>query len=186
MLSQYISGNPKNVEVSNGDKSILSNFYPCQINVFGESFSSAEQAYQLIKAIRTSTLIAAEKIREAKTALDCKMIGKTVSGSPQWRLEAKSVMEEIIDAKVSQLSEMKKLLSSSKPSVIFAHSVYDRYWGSGLDADKTLHTNPDAWPGRNVLGKIIKQCAEKCRARPRAWSQPRHQRKTRQNEIDSY
>lgn len=181
---QYVSGNPKNVEVFNGDKSILSNFYPCQINVFGESFSSAEQAYQLTKAIRTGNLSAAEKIREAKTALDCKMIGKTVSESPQWRLEAKSVMEEIIDAKVSQLSEMKKLLSSSKPSVIFAHSVYDRYWGSGLDADKTLHTNPDAWPGRNVLGKIIKQCAEKCRARPRAWSQPRHQRKTRQNEID--
>lgn len=63
------------------------------------------------------------------------MIGKTVSESPQWLLEAESVMEEIIDAKVSQLSEMKKLLSSSKPSVIIAHSVYDRYWGSGLDAD---------------------------------------------------
>uniref|UniRef100_K1PFU6 Complement C1q-like protein 3 n=1 Tax=Magallana gigas TaxID=29159 RepID=K1PFU6_MAGGI len=75
--------------------------------------NSAEQAYKLTKANRTRNLIAAEKIREAKTALDCKMIGKTVSESPQWRLEAESVMEEIIDAKVSQLSEMKKLLSSS-------------------------------------------------------------------------
>lgn len=95
------------------------------------------------------------------------MIGKTVSEPPQWHLEDKSVieeMEEIIDAKVNQLSEMKKLLSSSKPSVISAHSVYDRYWGSGLDADKTLHTNHNAWLGRNVLGKNIKQCAEKCRA----------------------
>lgn len=35
-------------------------------------------------------------------------------------------------------------------------------------------------------GKIIKQCAEKCIARPRAWSQPRHQPKTRQITIDSY
>lgn len=98
------------------------------------------------------------------------MIGKTVSEPPQWHLEAKSVMEEmeeIIDAKVNQFSEMKKLFSSSKPSVIFAHSVDDRYWGSGLDADKTLHINPDDWLGRNVLGKNIKQCAEKCRVIPR-------------------
>lgn len=101
------------------------------------------------------------------------MIGKTVSELPQWRLETESVMEEmeemeeIIYAKVNQLSEMRELLSSSKPRVIFAHSLYDWYWSSGLDADKTLHTNPDDWLGRNVLGKNIKQCAEKCRAIPR-------------------
>lgn len=73
------------------------------------------------------------------------MIDKTISESPQWRLVAESVIKEIID-------EMKKLLSSSKPSVIFVHSVYDRYWGSQSDADKTLNTNPDAWPGKNTLG----------------------------------
>lgn len=61
-----VPGNPKNFEVFNGDKSILSNFYPCQINVFGESFSSAEQAYQLTKAIRTGNLIAAEKYGRRK------------------------------------------------------------------------------------------------------------------------
>lgn len=55
---QYFSGN----------KSILSYFYPSQIKLFDESSSSAEQAHQLTKAIRDRNLIAAVKIREAKTA----------------------------------------------------------------------------------------------------------------------
>lgn len=51
----------KNVEEFNGDKNNLSNFYPSQINVFGEFLSSAEQAYHLIKAFRIGNLIADEK-----------------------------------------------------------------------------------------------------------------------------
>lgn len=56
---QCVSGHQKNVEVFNCDKSILSNFYSSQINEFGESLSSAEQAYNIIKAFRTGNLIAA-------------------------------------------------------------------------------------------------------------------------------
>lgn len=74
---------PKNVATVQGAKHVLSNFYPCDLKIFGENFKSAEQAYQLTKAIRTGNLVAADKIRDAKSALECKLIGNTVTNTPQ-------------------------------------------------------------------------------------------------------
>lgn len=87
---------------------------------------------------------------------DCKMIGKIVFEFLQWCFEVEFVMEEIIDVKVSQFLEMKKLFLLFKFSVIFVYFVYDWYWGFGLDVDKILYINFDVWFGRNVFGKIIK------------------------------
>jgi predicted NAD-dependent protein-ADP-ribosyltransferase YbiA (DUF1768 family) len=55
-----------------------SNFFPCEVKVFGENHASAEHAYQLTKAIQSGDITSAEKIRKAKTALDAKKIGKRV------------------------------------------------------------------------------------------------------------
>lgn len=98
----------------------LSNIYPCDLKVFGENFKSAEQAYQLTKAIRTGNLVGADKIRDAKSALECKLIGNTVTNTPQWRDEADDVMEKILCAKIDQLREMDDLLASSRPNTIYA------------------------------------------------------------------
>uniref|UniRef100_A0A8W8J1W9 NADAR domain-containing protein n=1 Tax=Magallana gigas TaxID=29159 RepID=A0A8W8J1W9_MAGGI len=153
--------------------------------IFGENFKSAEQAYQLTKAIRTGNLVAADKIRDAKSALECKLIGNTVTNTPQWRDEADDVMEKILCAKIDQLKEMNDLLASSRPHTIFAHSVYDLYWGTGLDSEKTANTAPDAWPGQNKFGKLLSRLADKRRTKPRSVSMSRAV-KTRQQGIDKY
>lgn len=176
---------PKNVATVQGAKHVLSNFYPCDLKIFGENFKSAEQAYQLTKAIRTGNLVAADKIRDAKSALECKLIGNTVTNTPQWRDEAEDVMEKILCAKIDQLKEMNYLLASSRPHTIFAHSVYDLYWGTGLDSEKTAHTAPDAWPGQNKFGKLLQRLADKRRTKPRSVSMSRAV-KTRQQGIDKY
>ena len=177
---------PKNIIIIQGEKNVLSNFYACDLNVFGETFNSAEQAYQLTKAVRNGNLVAAEKIRDAKSAFQCKLIGKTVTSTPQWKTESDEVMEQILCAKVDQLKEMKDLLISSRPDTMFSHSVYDLYWGSGLDSMKTAHTDPDAWPGQNKFGKMIQRLADKLRkTKPRSVSLPRTM-KTRQQGIESF
>lgn len=132
LCSKYIA-EQKNVITIQGSGNVLSNFYPCDIKVFSENFNSAEQAYQLTKAIRTGNIVTADKIRDAKTAFECKQIGKTLTNTQQWRDEADKVMDEILCAKLDQLRDMKDLLSSSKPNTLFAHAVYDLYWGTGLD-----------------------------------------------------
>uniref|UniRef100_K1QHZ2 Fucolectin n=1 Tax=Magallana gigas TaxID=29159 RepID=K1QHZ2_MAGGI len=139
----------------------------------------------LILSIRTGNLVAADKIRDAKSALECKLIGNTVTNTPQWRDEADDVMEKILCAKIDQLKEMNDLLASSRPHTIFAHSVYDLYWGTGLDSEKTAHTAPDAWPGQNKFGKLLQRLADKRRTKPRSVSMSRAV-KTRQQGIDKY
>jgi hypothetical protein len=55
-----------------GAKNPLSNFYPCTINVFGISHSSAEHAFQYVKALRCGSIEKAQLIQESATALDAK------------------------------------------------------------------------------------------------------------------
>lgn len=106
------------------------------------------------------------------TALECKQIGKALTNTPQWRDEADKVMDEILCAKIDQLKEMKDLLSTSKPNTLFAHSVYDLYWGTGLDTEQTKHTDPVSWPGQNMFGKLIQRLADKHRGN-RSTNKPR-------------
>ena len=171
-----------NVEAFNGEKNVLSNFYPCDLSINGENFRSAEQAYQVIKAVRCGDLVAAEKLREAKTALECKLIGNSVSETHQWHIDKEKTMEKIVDQKIEQVNKLKKLLTESTPETVYAHSVYDMFWGSGLDAEKTKSTKTDAWPGKNVMGKIMQRCAEKCRQK----KEKTEKRKTRQQNIKGY
>eukprot|EP00105_Crassostrea_gigas_P041016 XP_019925164.1 PREDICTED: uncharacterized protein LOC109619476 [Crassostrea gigas] len=150
--------------------------------ILKKNFKSAEQACQLTKAIRTGNLVAADKIRDAKSALEC---SNTVTNTPRWGDEADNVMEKILCAKIDHLKEMNDLLASSRPHTIFAHSVYDLYWGTGLDSEKPAHTAPDAWPGQNKFGKLLQRLADKRRTKPRSVSMSRAV-KTRQQGIDKY
>ncbi|XP_062569142.1 uncharacterized protein LOC134231225 [Saccostrea cucullata] len=161
LCPQYIEDNSKEVEAFDGQENVISNFFACDLKVFGETFNSAEQAFQVTKAVRAGDLMAAEKIRAAKSALECKQIGKSVQASGSWQQDAPKIMEEIVLEKVKQVSEMKKrIIQIYTNEKIFAHSVYDQYWGTGLNSTQTLHTKPKAWPGQNVMGKILQHVAE--------------------------
>jgi hypothetical protein len=59
---------PKNQKIwklSKEKKNPLSNFFPCELSIFGETFKSAEQAFQTTKALRSGDVDAAERIRNA-------------------------------------------------------------------------------------------------------------------------
>lgn len=188
LCPQYVDDNSDDVEAFDGEKNVLSNFFPCQLKVFGEVFNSAEQAFQLTKAMRSGDLPAAERVREAKSGLECKMIGKSIQISESWRQNAPKVMEEIILEKIKQVGEMKKIILDTNEKV-FAHSVYDQYWGTGLNSAQTLHTKPDAWPGQNVMGKMLKRLAGKFRKNaPRTGSKTRAATgsKSGQQDLDGY
>ena len=190
LCPQYIEDNSKEVEAFDGHENVLSNFFPCELNVFGESFQSAEQAFQLTKAVRAGDLMAAEKIREATSALDCKQIGKTVQTSSSWHQNAQKVMEEIVSEKIKQCAGMKrKILDVYNSKKVFAHSVYDHVWGTGLSATQTLHTHPKAWPGQNTMGKILLHAAEslqKNTQRTTSRNTRANSNKTDQKDLDGY
>jgi ribA/ribD-fused uncharacterized protein len=172
-----------------GKENPISNFFPCEINIFGEQHQSAEHAYQLTKALRAGSLEAAEKVRKAPTALEAKKIGNSVKDPEGWNNEKLEVMEKIVSTKADQVAVMREQLEASNTNTIFAESTVDGYWGTGLDAAGTVHTNPSKWPGENKLGVIVKQIASKfTRKLLRSSSVPRKgsQNEDSQKKIDTF
>lgn len=150
---------PNNYILFQGEQNALSNFYPCEISVFGEKFNSAEQAFQCVKAIRSGDLMAADKIRAAKSALEAKRIGNFVTTSDSWISSRVQIMEEIISKKSEQVENFRDVLENSTKNVIFAETTYNDFWATGLNYDQSMHTKTSTWPGKNVLGQILGRVA---------------------------
>lgn len=180
----------ENIVAFQGKDNPLSNFYPCEIKVFGEVHQSAEHAYQFTKAIRSGDMDAVKKIREANTALEAKRAGNTVKEPVEWETQKVTVMEEIIQAKAEQVSKFRDRLDSSNSKTTFAEATFDVYWGTGLDITGTTGTNPSKWPGENKLGFVVKKVAALVSGRRlRSVSVPRkghHSDQDNQTNLDKF
>ena len=189
--SKYVKQHPSSVVLFRGKENVLSNLFPCTINVFGESFESAEHAFQCVKAIQSGDILAAEKIREAETALDAKRIGNLVTPSDAWIAEREKKMTEIIQHKAEQVEEFRSALEKTKTSTTFVETTYDDLWGCGLNLVQTMHTKVNALPGENLLGQIMSRVAAEHRknkttkSSQRSGSAPASQSRTRQRDIST-
>lgn len=79
----------------------------------------------------------------------------TIKDPQDWRSEKEAVMEEIVNAKVNQNAEIKTKLETFNNDTIYVEETFDMEWGTGLDVNATLRTDPKKWPGENKLGKIF-------------------------------
>ena len=181
---EYIEKNTS-INVFAGKDNVLSNFYACEINVFGITHKSAEHGFQYVKAMRSGDVPRATAIQEAATALDAKKIGNLVVPSPSFVDQRETIMKEIVEAKVAQVPAFKDVLQKSQRNALFVETTFDDFWGSGLNKDGTLNTNPTKWPGKNKLGRIISEVAKVHRRTSRSWSVPRNTAKTTQMDITS-
>lgn len=148
-----------------GAQDVLSNFYPCELEIFGVKHKSAEHAFQYIKAVRCGDLDSANAIAKADDALAALRLGKEVKSNDQWVSTKVSIMEEILENKCVQVPVFRDKLVTSKQSTTFVEATYNNEWGSGLDRDGTRNTKPDHWPGKNVLGVLMKKIAKRVRKR---------------------
>ena len=62
----------ENVRVIQGKDDVLSNFYPCNISIYGIQAKSAEHAYQYSKAVCRGDIDVANKIKDAPNAFTAK------------------------------------------------------------------------------------------------------------------
>jgi ribA/ribD-fused uncharacterized protein len=176
----YVESNSTVIPFHGSDDPI-SNFYPCEIKVFGETHQSSEHAYQLTKALRAGNLEIADKIRNANTALEAKRFGNTVKEATEWDTQKLEVMEEIISEKAEQVKPFREQLEKSDNNTIFAEATVDAYWGTGLDSNATEHTDPNKWPGTNKLGLIVRKTSLKYRRKLRSLSVPRQNQQSADN-----
>ena len=155
----------KNLTPFCGADDVLSNFYPCELDIFGIKHKSAEHAFQYIKAVRCGDLDSANSIKDADDALSALQLGKKVKSNDQWESTKVTVMEEILENKCVQVPVFRDKLCTSKQSTTFVEATYNNEWGSGLNRDGTCNTKPDHWPGKNKLGVLMKKIAKKIRKR---------------------
>lgn len=125
-----------------GHKNPLSNFFPCNLHVYGENMKSSEHAFQLRKAILMKDTTAARQIRTAPTAKHAKDIGDKIAGNQTWHNKKKDVMMHILREKLCQCPMYRQALTDSGHSQLI-EDTSDNYWARGPQGN-----------GQNTLGEI--------------------------------
>ncbi|MEM6609580.1 MAG: NADAR family protein [Pseudomonadota bacterium] len=135
----------------------FSQWYPCQFEIDGVAFTSAEQAMMHSKAQLFGDAQAAERIMAATDPGHQKALGRTVRGFSErvWRAKRYDIVLRNNTAKFSQNRGLRRKLFQTGEDILVEASPVDTVWGIGLDADAAARTDPADWPGENLLGKAL-------------------------------
>lgn len=147
----------QDVETFQGARDCLSNFHPCPVAYSGSVAKSSEHLYQAEKARRCGRPEVAEEILQASTAFQAKQMSKKIGNSSSWEQQEENVklMEDIVRAKVSSVESVREHLVATGVKTLAEAVPSDPFWGTGLSKEATMRTDPSAWPGKNVMGKIL-------------------------------
>lgn len=142
-----------------GERDVLSNFYPCKIHLWNKTFASSEHAYQFEKALYSNKVDSALKIMESPNARSAKRLSKEISTDEAWQANRLNIMREIIRAKAKYVPEFREALLSSE-KVIAEAVPRDMYWSCGLSKSEVKTTPQKDWPGENVMGQLLMELRE--------------------------
>lgn len=170
------------IQTVHGKDDILSNFYPCEIKVFGVVAKSAEHAYQYTKAIRRGEIDQAKKILEARNASEAKYQSRFLKPSSTWKTERDDAMTQVLSAKAHSVPEFRDALLKTGKRKLVETVRNETYWASGLDQQDTLHTKPEFWMGKNRMGDLLMDLRKKLsqKAKNTQWKVEQNQRSRRE------
>lgn len=133
----------------------LSNFYPCEIELNGITYSSVEQYLQAEKARYAGNPDMATQICATNEPARCKSLGgKIVVDEDQWLPFAKEAVKKACRLKFTKNDVAKKYLMDSKDTIL-CEAGPDKVWGVGrLLSDPKVHIKNE-WLGNNELGTIL-------------------------------
>ena len=126
-----------------GHKHPLSNFFECNIDIYGKHFASTEAAYQYRKALQYEEWQLADEIAQCERGVDAKRLGDTIYTDQDWWDIRQSVMMEVLQAKARQCPEFRNTLLASKGNSLVEDTVHD-FWGKGKNGE-----------GCNKLGTLL-------------------------------
>ncbi len=101
-------------------------------------------------------------ILRANTPAGCKALGKKVTpfDSKTWDAVAYEIVKAGNRAKFDQNPDLKAQLLATGDSILAEASPKDMIWGIGLDAKTAEGMEPEEWPGKSLLGKILMELRE--------------------------
>lgn len=118
----------------------LSNFYPSTIIFEGLFYPTVEHAYQ---ASKTCDLHVRQVIKNSKTPIEAKKLGKALQLQPDWNQVKIPIMRKLVKEKFDNPFLCHKLLDTGEAELIMNNFFNDRFWGVCRGT------------GENWLGKIL-------------------------------
>jgi hypothetical protein len=140
---------PDVIDSFRGEFGFLSNFFESSIWIDNERYRSVEHAYQ---AAKSDDPVVKRIIREAKTPAQAKKLGHANPLIDGWNERRENIMLDLIRKKFENPLLRAMLLATENVELIEGNSWNDTYFGVCRGK------------GQNVLGKILMQVREECRA----------------------
>ncbi len=128
----------------------LSNFYPCEITVWGIAFPTSEHLYVASKTTDTDLR---REISKLTTPGKAKRFGHGIELRPDWEKDKILIMEDILHCKFIEQHPALGIRLNEIPGEIIEHNLWhDNFWGvceCGECAD-----------GQNILGSLLMKLRE--------------------------
>ena len=139
-----------------GELSPFSIFHESKFELNGVNYFCSEQMIQAQKALLFKDMNTVEKIVSCDSALECKDLGKIISGFKEdiWKEEAEKLCLPGIIAKFKDnpcLAEM--LLSTKEQTIVVA--TYDTMWGTRVPLHQADCLDNHKWKGIGLLGEML-------------------------------
>ena len=140
----------------------FSNFHNARFTLYGQDFTSSEQAFMWCKAWLFGDTDIAKKILVAKTPFEAKKLGRKVGGfnETMWQAMRTRVMYMVIVAKFGQNVDLWEKLESTIGTKMVEAAPKDMVWGIWLSEEDAKKTPESEWKGQNLLGKMLTKYRE--------------------------
>lgn len=130
----------------------LNNFFHSPFSIDGIVYNTVEHYYQAKKFAGPQF----DQIRQAATPDEAKKLAHDLSfNEDEWLLLKDNIMREALEAKFTQIPELKQKLLDTGNSKLVEDSSRDAYWGGILEGSQ------------NKLGDMLEELREKFRNGPK-------------------
>ena len=143
----------------------FSNWYPSPFTLDGITYRHVEQYIMAMKAKMFGDTASFDAILKADSPAVCKSLGRGVSGyvDPVWASRRHRVLLTGLREKFAQNPELREALLATGEAGIAEANPNDPVFAIGMSAADAAATDPDNWPGQNLLGLSLMELREDLR-----------------------
>ncbi|MEV7991641.1 NADAR family protein [Streptomyces sp. NPDC086077] len=146
--------------------SCLSQWWPSPFTVDGVEYATAEHWMMAGKARLFEDAEGERRVLAAGHPAEAKKAGRLVRGfdGGVWERERFGIVAEGSFHKFAAHADLREFLLGTGQRVLVEASPVDPVWGIGLTADDEAATDPERWPGLNLLGFALMAARERLQA----------------------
>jgi ribA/ribD-fused uncharacterized protein len=140
----------------------LSQWWPCIFSVKGDIFTTAEHFMMHQKAMLFGDQETALRILDADHPFEAKTLGRRVRGFDEGRWD-QARLDIVFRGNIEKFTQNQNLLNfllGTGNDILAEASPNDLVWGIGCREEDPAATQPENWPGQNLLGFALVRVRE--------------------------